>query len=234
MGKKKAASTKPGVMIYFEILPQLEMLKPLQRLAVFDAMMAYGKDRTEPVLKREAELVWSFIRPILDRDDERYKRTVASRKKAGAIRGQQMRQEAEEKKRSASTGEHKTAYGEHMLNVVSTQSQSTISNLQSTTINPQSTVVNPQSPTLKERGISPEAGTGTEGSFRAPSLEEVKAFVQQEKLRFLPEDFLDYYTANGWVIGGTVMKDWKAVARRWNRREKDNGQTESLYFGNYG
>ena len=38
-----------------------------------------------------------------------------------------------------------------------------------------------------------------------------------------PEDFLDYYSANGWMIGNQPIRDWKAVARRWSRKEKNHG-----------
>ena len=33
-----------------------------------------------------------------------------------------------------------------------------------------------------------------------------------------PERFMDYYTANGWRLGKSEMKDWKAVVRNWERQ----------------
>ena len=42
------------------------------------------------------------------------------------------------------------------------------------------------------------------------------------------ESFHDYYTANGWKVGGNPMKDWKAAARNWKKNintYKSNGQT---------
>lgn len=254
MGKKPTKSKKPGVMIYFEILPQLEMLKPLQRLAVYEAIMAYGRDGTEPVLKREAELVWRFVRPIMDRDDERYKRVVSSRVKAGKARGKQMKEEAQIRKQNASAeqvapyAEHMLLDAEHMVSPLNTDSQSTISNpqsaninLQSANINPQSAIANPQlsnsntqSPPFRERACLSEAVGITGGVFLAPSIGEVRDFVLREELGFDPESFVDYYTANGWTIGGAPMKDWRAVARRWGRRERENGRSEEVRFGNYG
>lgn len=50
-----------------------------------------------------------------------------------------------------------------------------------------------------------------------PSLEQVKEyFKQQEYSEFEAERFYNYYTSNGWLIGGkTKMIDWHAAARNW-------------------
>ena len=36
------------------------------------------------------------------------------------------------------------------------------------------------------------------------------------------QHFVDYYESNGWIVGKTKMKDWKATARNWARRDKEN------------
>ena len=43
----------------------------------------------------------------------------------------------------------------------------------------------------------------------------------------VPEDFVDYYNANGWHIGNQPVWDWKALARRWDRKEKENGKEKN-------
>ena len=50
-----------------------------------------------------------------------------------------------------------------------------------------------------------------------PSLELVKNyFMFQESTEFEAERFFNYYSSNGWLIGGkSKMKDWKAAARNW-------------------
>ena len=35
------------------------------------------------------------------------------------------------------------------------------------------------------------------------------------------DKFIDYYSSNGWKVGRNAMKDWKATARRWVRRNHD-------------
>ena len=50
-----------------------------------------------------------------------------------------------------------------------------------------------------------------------PNLVQVKEyFKQQEYSEFEAERFYNYYTSNGWLIGGkTKMIDWNAAARNW-------------------
>ena len=50
-----------------------------------------------------------------------------------------------------------------------------------------------------------------------PSIESTKEyFKQQEYSEFEAERFFNYYTSNGWLIGGkTKMIDWQASARNW-------------------
>ena len=55
--------------------------------------------------------------------------------------------------------------------------------------------------------------------FRPPDLEEVKAYCQERKNKVDPEAFMDHYQSNGWMVGKSKMKDWKAAVRNWERTE---------------
>jgi hypothetical protein len=52
---------------------------------------------------------------------------------------------------------------------------------------------------------------------KTPTLELVKEyFLFQENTEFEAERYFNYYSSNGWLIGGkSKMKDWKAAARNW-------------------
>lgn len=81
----------------------------------------------------------------------------------------------------------------------------------------------------------PDNNTGGESNterekrkrFTPPTLEEVSAYCRELNSKIDPQQFIDYYTANGWVQGkGKPIKDWKAAVRTWNRREnKPQGNT---------
>ena len=94
------------------------------------------------------------------------------------------------------------------------------------------------------------AGSGqAEGSQRATSIEYIEQIEQIEQIeergktakRFIPptrdeleifclengltvdvDRFINYYTANGWMVGKNRMKDWKATVRNWASRSTDS------------
>lgn len=54
------------------------------------------------------------------------------------------------------------------------------------------------------------------GKFIVPSVQELKKeFPELDAQRFH-----DFYTSKGWMVGKTKMKDWKAAARNWIRRNE--------------
>ena len=55
--------------------------------------------------------------------------------------------------------------------------------------------------------------------FTPPAREELEQFILENGLNVDPQAFLDYYESNGWKVGNNPMKDWKAAARNWARRE---------------
>jgi hypothetical protein len=54
-------------------------------------------------------------------------------------------------------------------------------------------------------------------SKSTPTINQVKEYFKQEEYsEFEAERFYNYYTSNGWLIGGkTKMIDWNAAARNW-------------------
>lgn len=57
--------------------------------------------------------------------------------------------------------------------------------------------------------------------FKAPSVDDVRAYCIERGNKVDPQRFVDYYTANGWKVGRNPMKDWKATVRTWERTEND-------------
>jgi hypothetical protein len=75
----------------------------------------------------------------------------------------------------------------------------------------QRTAKNPQQ--QPERGARPK--------FVKPGADEVAAYFAELGAADCAAPFFDYYTANGWKAGRNPMKDWKASARGWARREPE-------------
>jgi hypothetical protein len=40
---------------------------------------------------------------------------------------------------------------------------------------------------------------------------------------FDAQRFIDHYEANGWMVGRTMMVNWKAAVRNWRRMDKERG-----------
>jgi hypothetical protein len=51
--------------------------------------------------------------------------------------------------------------------------------------------------------------------FSPPSLDEVKVYCQERGKGVDPEAWLNHYAAKGWMIGKTLMKDWRAAISTW-------------------
>lgn len=54
--------------------------------------------------------------------------------------------------------------------------------------------------------------------FSKPTIEEVRAYCLERKNNVDPEQFVDFYSAKGWKVGNSPMKDWKACVRTWEKR----------------
>jgi hypothetical protein len=57
--------------------------------------------------------------------------------------------------------------------------------------------------------------------FKAPTVGELK----NEFPNIDAESFHDFYTSKGWKIGKDPMKDWRAAARNWERRNNPKPTT---------
>ena len=55
--------------------------------------------------------------------------------------------------------------------------------------------------------------------FHPPSIEEVTTYCKERNNRVDPQQFIDFYTTKGWMVGKNKMKDWKACVRTWERRD---------------
>lgn len=81
--------------------------------------------------------------------------------------------------------------------------------------------------------VQPDASDTKPKRFKAPSVDEVKAYITEKGYSIDAEAFVDYYTSKGWVVGKSPMKDWKAAVRTWNNNNKKfNSSSGSSYYAN--
>ena len=74
--------------------------------------------------------------------------------------------------------------------------------------------------------------------FAPPTVEEVREYCESRHNSVKAEEFVAHYESNGWMVGKTPMKDWKAAVRTWEFKRKQSTITpeeaqklnESLYY----
>lgn len=59
--------------------------------------------------------------------------------------------------------------------------------------------------------------------FSPPTPDQVRGYAKEQGLDIDADYFCDYWESVGWMRGRVKMKDWKATARNWARR--DNGRS---------
>ena len=63
--------------------------------------------------------------------------------------------------------------------------------------------------------------------FTPPTLEEVSDYCWERQNHVDPQKFIDHYSSNGWMVGRTKMKDWKAAVRTWEKNSFDRPKASS-------
>lgn len=71
----------------------------------------------------------------------------------------------------------------------------------------------------------PEKQSSISKRFKPPTVEEVAEYCQQRSNGIDAQRFVDFYTAKGWKIGSTSMKDWRAAIRTWEQRQQSKNKT---------
>lgn len=77
----------------------------------------------------------------------------------------------------------------------------------------------PESESNPNPNPNPNTNRRASAHFIPPTVEEVQEYCQKRGNNVDAQRFIDYYTANGWLVGKNKMQDWKACVRTW---EKNN------------
>ena len=72
-------SKKPGVMIYFDMLPAIRNLSNSDKGILFEAILEYGQSRRQIPLSNKVMVIWPLIQQRMAVDEMRYMRTVMRR-----------------------------------------------------------------------------------------------------------------------------------------------------------
>ena len=202
---------KPGVMIYFTMRPSRKL--PMEdRLRLYDAMLDYGETGVAPELEGPLALLWDYFQPQLELDNARYESIRAKRAKAGRLGGQVC----QGSRQPEGAPQAEQAEADEAAEANEAKEANEANTIQSNPV--QSSTVQSNPVQLRE-SIAAKAPPAPKKRFVPPTQAEIEAYVREAKLAMDPQEFLDYYTANGWKVGSHAMKDWHAAARNWARKE---------------
>ena len=71
-----------------------------------------------------------------------------------------------------------------------------------------------------KQDVEQDVRSAGESRFTPPTTTQVENYIAEKQLEVYAEHFMDYYGAKGWMMGKTLMCDWKAALRNWDRQEK--------------
>lgn len=68
---------RPGIMVYFDLLPQLEEYSPEEVGELFLAMLRFGLDGSIPIFEdRGMRIIWREIQNKIERDNAKYQQRI--------------------------------------------------------------------------------------------------------------------------------------------------------------
>lgn len=71
--------------------------------------------------------------------------------------------------------------------------------------------------------------TGASRRFVPPSRDQVCAYIRESGCSTVdPDAFIDHYSSNGWKVGRSSMKDWRATVRNWHRRNLEEARPKEV------
>ena len=235
---------RPGLMLYFEDLePFMSALSSAQLGELLLALLRYGRDGTEPAeLDALTALGFRVLRPRLDRDARRYAEKQRKSQYAAYCREQDRLglprldftlwlqtdqddappQTAFDCERHHPTSDDAERCPTVIPTVIPTAASITASDAAAKERENGELPPPPAADAPSPRGPRPR--------FSAPKKEELEAYAREAGLELDAEAFLDYYAANGWRVGKSPMKDWRAAARSWSRRERASPRQTAIGF----
>ena len=204
-------------ILHKEYRRKLERLEPEQQLAVIYAMMDYADGSDPELTDPVAAMAFEFIKDRIDADIDKYEKHIQNGSKGGRPKKTEPNETEQNRTEPNETEQNRTkAIESEEKRTEATESEKSILISKSKSI----LISNDKEKTSKEK-----APTGA-ARFVRPTLEEVEAYCRERGNSISAQGFLNYYDSNGWRVGKSPMKDWKAAVRTWEQRDKKTVEPE--------
>lgn len=117
-------------------------------------------------------------------------------------------------KKSAEARQQNSTNSTHVNFVQQTSTKSTVNDNVNVTVNVNDNVSTNVDNYIKEKSKR----------FIPPTVQEVIEYCRERNNKVDPQRFIDHYESNGWIVGKTKMKNWKAAVRTWEKNNLNNNQ----------
>ena len=203
-------ASKKGVVMYYDILEQLEDFTDEQFGKITRAIIKYDKTGEVPEFDDPSlKVVFKFMKPTLDRNKQEYEAICEKRRLSGSLGGKQKVANASK------------CY-QNLANLADNDNDNDKEN--DNDIKKEIILKKENEESLLSNGVVTEQkrssiSNSNSNIFKKPSKEEVEEYCRERNNNVNAEQFIDFYESKGWYIGKNKMKDWKASVRLWEKRD---------------
>ena len=200
---------KNSFVIYTDCLEQLEVIPDADRGVLFLDVLKYARSGIVPNIDNPfLKALFLGFKNQIDRDCAKYEEVCRKRAEAGRNGGNQRVANLKIQATQSNCNQNQ-ANASNCLKVEANAS------------NTQANQADSVNGSVNVYDIDIRKNKGKTSRFTPPSLQEVEEYSKENGYSFDAKVFFDHYESNGWVVGKTKMKDWKAAIRNWSRREKE-------------
>ena len=96
--------------------------------------------------------------------------------------------------------------------------------------NEENSAIEPQPEEKLAQEIQPEKPKRK--NFVKPTVEEITDFCKEKKININVKKFFLHYESNGWHVGKSPMKSWKAAVQKWAENNYDNNKATGTMWAN--
>lgn len=96
--------------------------------------------------------------------------------------------------------------------------------------NEENSAIEPQLEEKPAQEIQPEKPKRK--NFVKPTVEEITEFCKEKKININVKKFFLHYESNGWHVGKSPMKSWKAAVQKWAENNYDNNKATGTMWAN--
>lgn len=206
---------KAEIILHADYMPYAAQLTPEQAGVLFMALL---KKQDGNLPQEEVETMDPIVRVVLmvimdraDREREAYERMAEAGSKGGQAKAAKNAEKAAGISTAASNSSDDIA---NSSNDVASSSHDVANDRVSDKPNIKPIIKN------KEKQSKEKVAPTGAARFVRPTVEEVEAYCRGRGNSISAQGFINYYESQGWKVGKTPMKDWKAAIRTWELRDK--------------